>query len=95
MLYILQVDGYLHNEEEKHYKKIIWELLNREYLEVICLYPMWRIISITPPPAPHHPHDTPPPEKKNQMLFHVQDNLSERKIFSGSAPDFSGNMRFC
>ncbi|KAG6588454.1 hypothetical protein SDJN03_17019, partial [Cucurbita argyrosperma subsp. sororia] len=28
-----QVDGYLHNEEEKHYKKIIWEEMNREYLE--------------------------------------------------------------
>ncbi|XP_043695410.1 transcription factor IIIB 60 kDa subunit isoform X2 [Telopea speciosissima] len=27
------VDGYLHNEEEKHYKKIIWEEMNREYLE--------------------------------------------------------------
>lgn len=36
MFCILQVDGYLHNEEEKHYKKIIWEQLNREYLEVIC-----------------------------------------------------------
>ncbi|GLT26251.1 hypothetical protein SLA2020_013330 [Shorea laevis] len=29
----LEVDGYLHNEEEKHYKKIIWEEMNREYLE--------------------------------------------------------------
>ncbi|KAH9784706.1 cyclin/Brf1-like TBP-binding protein [Citrus sinensis] len=28
-----EVDGYLHNEEEKHYKKIIWEEMNREYLE--------------------------------------------------------------
>ncbi|KAJ1409136.1 Brf1, TBP-binding domain [Sesbania bispinosa] len=29
-----EIDGYLlHNEEEKHYKKIIWETLNREYLE--------------------------------------------------------------
>ncbi|OWM73163.1 hypothetical protein CDL15_Pgr001277 [Punica granatum] len=30
----VEVDGYLHNEEEKHYKKIIWEKMNREYLEV-------------------------------------------------------------
>ncbi|XP_038880113.1 transcription factor IIIB 70 kDa subunit-like isoform X2 [Benincasa hispida] len=29
----IEVDGYLHNEEEKHYKKIIWEEMNREYLE--------------------------------------------------------------
>ncbi|RYR32631.1 hypothetical protein Ahy_A10g047166 isoform B [Arachis hypogaea] len=29
----LEVDSYLHNEEEKHYKKIIWENMNREYLE--------------------------------------------------------------
>ncbi|KAJ4977818.1 hypothetical protein NE237_008598 [Protea cynaroides] len=28
-----EVDGYLHNEEEKHYKKIIWEEMNKEYLE--------------------------------------------------------------
>ncbi|KAJ8752195.1 hypothetical protein K2173_003803 [Erythroxylum novogranatense] len=28
-----EVDGYLHNEEEKQYKKIIWEEMNREYLE--------------------------------------------------------------
>ncbi|XP_059646463.1 uncharacterized protein LOC132293139 isoform X2 [Cornus florida] len=28
-----EVDGYLHNEEEKRYKKIIWEEMNREYLE--------------------------------------------------------------
>ncbi|KAJ4721340.1 transcription factor IIIB 90 kDa subunit-like [Melia azedarach] len=28
-----EVDGYLHNEEEKKYKKIIWEEMNREYLE--------------------------------------------------------------
>ncbi|XP_010543279.1 PREDICTED: transcription factor IIIB 60 kDa subunit [Tarenaya hassleriana] len=28
-----EVDGYIHNEEEKHYKKIIWEEMNREYLE--------------------------------------------------------------
>ncbi|XP_027353374.1 transcription factor IIIB 90 kDa subunit isoform X2 [Abrus precatorius] len=28
-----EVDGYLHNEEEKHFKKIIWEKVNREYLE--------------------------------------------------------------
>ncbi|KAK3000303.1 hypothetical protein RJ639_020952 [Escallonia herrerae] len=27
------VDGYIHNEEEKHYKKIIWEEMNREYVE--------------------------------------------------------------
>ncbi|XP_043702889.1 transcription factor IIIB 90 kDa subunit-like [Telopea speciosissima] len=29
----VEVDGYLHNAEEKHYKKIIWEEMNREYLE--------------------------------------------------------------
>ncbi|XP_031391466.1 transcription factor IIIB 60 kDa subunit-like [Punica granatum] len=29
----VEVDGYLHNEEEKNYKKIIWEKMNREYLE--------------------------------------------------------------
>ncbi|KHG02044.1 Transcription factor IIIB 90 kDa subunit [Gossypium arboreum] len=28
-----EVDGYLHNEEEKRFKKIIWEEINREYLE--------------------------------------------------------------
>ncbi|KAJ9179861.1 hypothetical protein P3X46_008177 [Hevea brasiliensis] len=28
-----EVDGYLHNEEEVQYKKIIWEEMNREYLE--------------------------------------------------------------
>ncbi|KAJ7976447.1 Transcription factor IIIB 90 kDa subunit [Quillaja saponaria] len=28
-----EVIGYLHNEQEKHYKKIIWEEMNREYLE--------------------------------------------------------------
>ncbi|KAK7336313.1 hypothetical protein VNO77_16850 [Canavalia gladiata] len=28
-----EVDGYLNNEVEKHYKKIIWENVNREYLE--------------------------------------------------------------
>ncbi|KAK2637698.1 hypothetical protein Ddye_025493 [Dipteronia dyeriana] len=28
-----EVDGYLHNEEEKRYKKIIWEEMNREFLE--------------------------------------------------------------
>ncbi|GMI85458.1 hypothetical protein like AT3G09360 [Hibiscus trionum] len=28
-----EVDGYLHNEEETHFKKIIWEEMNREYLE--------------------------------------------------------------
>ncbi|KAG8649885.1 transcription factor IIIB 60 kDa subunit isoform X2 [Manihot esculenta] len=28
-----EVDGYLHNEEEAKYKKIIWEEMNREYLE--------------------------------------------------------------
>ncbi|RWW34070.1 hypothetical protein GW17_00001162, partial [Ensete ventricosum] len=27
------VDGYLHNEEEKELKKIIWEEMNKEYLE--------------------------------------------------------------
>ncbi|MBA0617998.1 hypothetical protein Godav_027397 [Gossypium davidsonii] len=31
--YSTQVDGYLHNEEEKHFKKIIWEEMNREYVE--------------------------------------------------------------
>ncbi|XP_044478923.1 transcription factor IIIB 60 kDa subunit-like isoform X2 [Mangifera indica] len=29
----LEVDGYLHNEEEQHLKKIIWEEMNREYVE--------------------------------------------------------------
>ncbi|OMO88771.1 Transcription factor TFIIB [Corchorus olitorius] len=29
----VEVDGYLHNEEEKQFKKIIWEEMNREYLE--------------------------------------------------------------
>ncbi|KAK2989634.1 hypothetical protein RJ640_019353 [Escallonia rubra] len=29
----VEVDGYIHNEEEKHYKKIIWEEMNREYVE--------------------------------------------------------------
>ncbi|OAY74003.1 Transcription factor IIIB 90 kDa subunit [Ananas comosus] len=28
-----EVDGYLHNEEEKHFKKIIWEDMNKEYLQ--------------------------------------------------------------
>ncbi|KAK4372342.1 hypothetical protein RND71_007726 [Anisodus tanguticus] len=29
----VEVDGYLLNEQEKRYKKIIWETMNREYLE--------------------------------------------------------------
>ncbi|KAK9086981.1 hypothetical protein Syun_029375 [Stephania yunnanensis] len=29
----MEVDGYLHNEEEKRYKKIIREYMNKEYLE--------------------------------------------------------------
>ncbi|KAI9093704.1 hypothetical protein K1719_027153 [Acacia pycnantha] len=29
----LEVEGYLHNEEEKHYKTLIWTEMNREYLE--------------------------------------------------------------
>ncbi|KAK4372348.1 hypothetical protein RND71_007732 [Anisodus tanguticus] len=29
----VEVDGYLHNEQEKRYKKIILETMNREYLE--------------------------------------------------------------
>ncbi|KAK4372354.1 hypothetical protein RND71_007738 [Anisodus tanguticus] len=29
----VEVDGYLHNEQEKRNKKIIWETMNREYLE--------------------------------------------------------------
>ncbi|KAG8085103.1 hypothetical protein GUJ93_ZPchr0010g11082 [Zizania palustris] len=29
----VEVDGYLHNEEETQYKKIIWEEMNKEYLE--------------------------------------------------------------
>ncbi|XP_028766914.1 transcription factor IIIB 90 kDa subunit-like isoform X1 [Neltuma alba] len=29
----LEVEGYLHNEEEKHYKTLIWSEMNREYLE--------------------------------------------------------------
>ncbi|KAJ3709301.1 hypothetical protein LUZ61_013006 [Rhynchospora tenuis] len=32
-----EVDVYLHNEEEKHYKKIIWEEMNKEYLEELAL----------------------------------------------------------
>uniref|UniRef100_A0A0E0L0R9 Cyclin-like domain-containing protein n=1 Tax=Oryza punctata TaxID=4537 RepID=A0A0E0L0R9_ORYPU len=28
-----EVDGYLHNEEETQYKKVIWEEMNKEYLE--------------------------------------------------------------
>ncbi|ESQ49137.1 hypothetical protein EUTSA_v10020503mg [Eutrema salsugineum] len=28
-----EVDGYIHNEEEKRYKKILWEEMNKEYLE--------------------------------------------------------------
>ncbi|KAI3981326.1 hypothetical protein MKX01_004590, partial [Papaver californicum] len=27
------MEGYLHNKEEKHYKKIIWEEMNKEYIE--------------------------------------------------------------
>ncbi|AQK91863.1 Cyclin/Brf1-like TBP-binding protein [Zea mays] len=30
----VEVDWYLHNEEETQYKKIIWEEMNKEYLEV-------------------------------------------------------------
>ncbi|KAL8161906.1 hypothetical protein V2J09_013395 [Rumex salicifolius] len=33
----VEVDGYLHNEEEKEYKKVIWEEMNREYLEAFRL----------------------------------------------------------
>ncbi|PHT95300.1 hypothetical protein T459_03182 [Capsicum annuum] len=29
----VEVDSYLHNEQEKRFKKIIWEKMNREYLE--------------------------------------------------------------
>ncbi|XP_066362342.1 transcription factor IIIB 60 kDa subunit [Miscanthus floridulus] len=29
----VEVDWYLHNEEERQYKKIIWEEMNKEYLE--------------------------------------------------------------
>ncbi|KAK1365866.1 hypothetical protein POM88_041427 [Heracleum sosnowskyi] len=29
----LEIDSYFHSEKEKHYKKIIWEELNREYIE--------------------------------------------------------------
>lgn len=29
----VEVDGYLHNEEEKRLKKILWEEMNKEYLE--------------------------------------------------------------
>lgn len=28
-----EVEGYLHNEEEKHYKRIIWEEMSKEYIE--------------------------------------------------------------
>lgn len=31
------MNDYLNNEEETHYKKIIWEEMNREYLEVGAL----------------------------------------------------------
>lgn len=33
-----QVDVYLHSEEEKQLKKIIWEEMNKEYLEVLKLF---------------------------------------------------------
>ncbi|KAL6905202.1 hypothetical protein ACP4OV_002803 [Aristida adscensionis] len=29
----VEVEGYLHNEEETQYKKVIWEEMNKEYLE--------------------------------------------------------------
>ncbi|KAJ9693687.1 hypothetical protein PVL29_009578 [Vitis rotundifolia] len=29
----VEVDGYLHNEKEKQFKKVIWEAMNKEYLE--------------------------------------------------------------
>lgn len=32
---LAQVDGYLLNEEGKRYKKMIWEEMNREYIEVL------------------------------------------------------------
>uniref|UniRef100_A0A804Q8C4 Brf1 TBP-binding domain-containing protein n=1 Tax=Zea mays TaxID=4577 RepID=A0A804Q8C4_MAIZE len=32
-LVMQEVDGYFHNEEETQYKKIIWEEMNKEYLE--------------------------------------------------------------
>ncbi|KAK9724810.1 hypothetical protein RND81_05G100000 [Saponaria officinalis] len=28
-----KVDSYLNNEKQKHYKKIIWEMMNRKYLK--------------------------------------------------------------
>ncbi|XP_074349456.1 uncharacterized protein LOC141689165 isoform X2 [Apium graveolens] len=28
-----EIDSYIHSEKEKHYKKIIWEELNREYIQ--------------------------------------------------------------
>jgi hypothetical protein len=31
----VQVNGYLHNEEEVRLKTIIWTEMNKEYLEVI------------------------------------------------------------
>jgi transcription factor IIIB subunit 2 len=36
----VEVDWYLHNEEETQYKKIIWEEMNKEYLEVTVTQPM-------------------------------------------------------
>ncbi|XP_017255344.1 uncharacterized protein LOC108225050 isoform X2 [Daucus carota subsp. sativus] len=29
----LEIDSYIHSKKEQHYKKIIWEELNREYIE--------------------------------------------------------------
>ena len=34
-LFFLQVNSYLNDEKEKHYKKIIWEKLNQKYFQVI------------------------------------------------------------
>lgn len=33
-----QVNGYLNNKDEIYYKKIIWEEMNKEYLEVTVLF---------------------------------------------------------
>jgi hypothetical protein len=41
----LQVDGYLHNEEETQNKKIIWEEMNKEYLEVLIIMRQFLVLT--------------------------------------------------
>lgn len=36
----MEVEGYLHNEEETQHEKVIWEEINKEYLEQRKL---WRL----------------------------------------------------